>query len=559
MEQTGEIFGIRKGGKREMKKRILSLVLGLAMVATAAINPMVSYASDDAVTINTYRSEDGNHTVPTDIAPSADVVFAGWYEDADFENPIPETKTTGTAYAKWVPKSVLSVKYQMTSGTTVDSWKTDFRFVTTVDTVYYKEVGFRFEKGGQMSEPVMSNTVYEKIYAGGTEVDAKTAFGEPSAFFMAKEITNMPHSDFATDFTVYPTWTTLDGTTVTGVSSEANVAEKAIVENADNGYTFETANEYAKAHKASSGDASTIEHAQYDATTSERGVKGLKLTKSGSQNTSRFMLDLGKTYPTGTQVSFDYYYDAPSVTGDKSVLVTLFKSTEAANQGSKCNDGNIWANKYNAWATVTFKLTADAQYIQVYHEYQKGSQTFGTEGTVHATYIDNIKVTPATYKTTIDLENVVDAGLFALDVQPVDSIRRVHYADTTLGQTGTVDKAKYGDYVMLGTDAGTSGIYKRIFIETGTLAIGTTITFDYYVEADTTVIGNNNFARGVVADDSHNKGYAAAGFNKWNTITYTTTKENSAIGLFLEYKWGTQENVPKNVYIDNVVITPPAN
>ncbi len=177
--------------------------------------------------IDSYRSAAGTYTAPIDKAPSEDVVFAGWYEDADYENSIPTTQTTGRAFAKWVPKSVLSVKYQITSGTTLESLSTDFRFVTTVDSLYYKEVGFTITREDkEQPASVMVDTVYESIYESGRPVTAKAAFGEHSAYFMVEELLNMPQADFDLDFTITPTWTTLDGTTVAGVTRTINVAEQ---------------------------------------------------------------------------------------------------------------------------------------------------------------------------------------------------------------------------------------------------------------------------------------------------------------------------------------------
>ena len=130
-----------------MKNRILSFVLMLVLAVAAAVNPMLSYAADEAagapteMAIDNYRAEkddEGNYTkVPT--APTG-YVFGGWYTTAACDEPIPASKTTGTAFAKWVPNNVLSAKYQITANTTIYDTTTKLRLVTTVDSLNYSSV-----------------------------------------------------------------------------------------------------------------------------------------------------------------------------------------------------------------------------------------------------------------------------------------------------------------------------------------------------------------------------------------------------------------------------------
>ena len=56
-----------------MKKRFLGILLSTVLTVAAIMNPMVSAASDTVQDISKYRSADGNHTAPTELAPSEDM------------------------------------------------------------------------------------------------------------------------------------------------------------------------------------------------------------------------------------------------------------------------------------------------------------------------------------------------------------------------------------------------------------------------------------------------------------------------------------------------------
>ena len=97
-------------------------------------------------------------TVPTQPTKSGceDWLFAGWYSDDKCTNPI-RTKdaATGTCYAKFVPTDVLSVKCQPSEDLT-DNLKeggtTNLRFVTSVDTDQYRNVGFDISRTGDAGD-----------------------------------------------------------------------------------------------------------------------------------------------------------------------------------------------------------------------------------------------------------------------------------------------------------------------------------------------------------------------------------------------------------------------
>ena len=169
--------------------------------------------------VSDYKSGD-TYTAPTQDG----YVFAGWYTDSTCKTVY--TATSGKAYAKFVAKEVLSVKAQITAGTTAESTSTDMRFITTVDCADYQEIGFKITIG-EKTVTVTSKTVYKQIVAkdGGIAVSiAPTAFHETSKYFMTYTLTGIPQSIFDTDIVVVPYWVTKDGTEVDGVSNTLRVS-----------------------------------------------------------------------------------------------------------------------------------------------------------------------------------------------------------------------------------------------------------------------------------------------------------------------------------------------
>ena len=161
-------------------------------------------------------------------------IFAGWYTDEELTKPLGANVKTGTAYAKFVDANVLDVKAQIIADTTVQSKKTDIRFVSTVNDLSYREVGFVFDIEGRGKETRATRTVYERLYAVQTDqIDTilPSEFSNESSYFYAYTYYNVPNKNFETVFNVTPYWITLDGTTVYG-----EPVEKRIVDGAINGF-----------------------------------------------------------------------------------------------------------------------------------------------------------------------------------------------------------------------------------------------------------------------------------------------------------------------------------
>lgn len=182
--------------------------------------------------VSTYRgnSTDGSYTsYPTKTG----YVFGGWYTDARYTVPLASDKTTDGAYAKWVDEEVLTVKAQITAGTTAASESTNLRLLTTVDSLNYQSVGFTVERGDtNAAKEVLTNTVYEEVIGindNGTYITYKpdTSFSAESAYFMVCTFMNpgIPDDDFGVQLTVTPKWVTNDGTTVTGTAKTFKISD----------------------------------------------------------------------------------------------------------------------------------------------------------------------------------------------------------------------------------------------------------------------------------------------------------------------------------------------
>lgn len=145
-------------------------------------------------------------------------VFAGWYQDIDCTVPVAASKTTGWGYAKFVDQATLTVKFQLTAGTTKESGHTDLRLLTAVDGLQYSQVAFLVTVG-DTTQTLPSNTVYEQVRAGESLISgADQVFGGDARFFVTYTLLQVPNGAFDTVFTVVPSWTTLDGTVVEGAA-----------------------------------------------------------------------------------------------------------------------------------------------------------------------------------------------------------------------------------------------------------------------------------------------------------------------------------------------------
>ena len=180
--------------------------------------------------ISSYRS--GTYTPYTKNG----YVFAGWYKSEDETQPLAKEAKDGGAYAKLVPEKVWNVQAQI-SATLCDSDTGNdengaIRFVTTVDSDKYQNVGFEFsiDHGAAFEKTI--TTVYSSLYAVSNKDGSGTAVSEQtpskvgcdvSKFFVAYGFRNVPQADYGMSIAARPFWLTLDGTKVYGKQATRNV------------------------------------------------------------------------------------------------------------------------------------------------------------------------------------------------------------------------------------------------------------------------------------------------------------------------------------------------
>ena len=217
-----------------IKKKVLAGILTIAL-AISSISVM-AYAEDNN---NQLIDESGSYAIgdywSERKAPiKEDYVFGGWYKEiGDAYEPLTanEAEETETAYAKFVPAYVLSVKAQNEAGVTADTDNTSVRIITSLDSKQYKKVGFDIWLANKKQLFKEDNTalettrVYRGVMVGDTPKDANVLFGTASQYVGVWELTNIAKSNYNKIIYVRPYWITMDGTKVEGLSKYVRVMD----------------------------------------------------------------------------------------------------------------------------------------------------------------------------------------------------------------------------------------------------------------------------------------------------------------------------------------------
>lgn len=221
--------------KQQDYKRITVSIIAFAMMLSCMNfggKNVVTVKADNTgfitenINIEQYISSD-KVPKPTS-AEYKEYLFAGWYEDEGCKEYIlDKTGLSGKKYAKFVSPEVLSVKCQNLEGTTDTTEKTSMRVVTTVDSLFYKEVGFDIQIG-KATQSVQLKKVYKKIIANEDGVAFSyepNIFSDSSKYFSTVTLTNIPNKGFSKGIYLKPYWVTPDGTKVYGVERYARVED----------------------------------------------------------------------------------------------------------------------------------------------------------------------------------------------------------------------------------------------------------------------------------------------------------------------------------------------
>ncbi len=238
--------------RSKIGKIVLTLSLMLCMMTAlfsfnvnAEENNPATKIDDCSKVFKAYTAERASAYLEDDKYPTKDgYLFAGWYttdelpesDEEAVEYAVEDSVPEGTeiVYALFVPDDVLTVKAQVSvhlidssvdvneESATYDE-KGAIRFVTSVDSLLYKQVGFEIsyvKDGVEKKATSASNKVYKELYqTDSTEkwsVTPAQSFCGVSEYFKACTVKNIEEKNYATEFTVKAFWVTMSGDKVYG-------------------------------------------------------------------------------------------------------------------------------------------------------------------------------------------------------------------------------------------------------------------------------------------------------------------------------------------------------
>ncbi len=226
--------------KSKIGKIVITILFTIGMIIPMFSNVMAVNAADSEYQMVSYTAADAKKYLDGDKstypADKDGYLFAGWYkneEHGDIQNAIVSSSDVpeSGAYALYVPKEVLGIQAQLSKNLTDNKSDNDetgaIRFVTSVDSLNYKDAGFFFRFEGGSTEVKRSNQKVSRklfgIYEGRVDKEDWLKTYEPektfhacSGFFKTHAFMNIPKSQFDLKITAIPFWETLDGTIVRG-------------------------------------------------------------------------------------------------------------------------------------------------------------------------------------------------------------------------------------------------------------------------------------------------------------------------------------------------------
>lgn len=172
----------------------------------------ISHPEDKTITING-ESETG--------------IFAGWFSDNAFTQCLDAALTTGPAFARFAEKDLLTVKFQLSSGTTAESDKTSIRMFTTLDSKSFNGIGFAVKFKDETVTYYESNKTYNSIKIDGESHNAAwlNSDAQTAQYLAAAATLTVNKADFDKTITVTPYWITMDGTMVEGLARTTSVSK----------------------------------------------------------------------------------------------------------------------------------------------------------------------------------------------------------------------------------------------------------------------------------------------------------------------------------------------
>ena len=384
---------IRTREKKKFYQRVAAAVLTAALLVSSFPVFRVG-ATSGAVkrSVDAYKGSkaQADWTVPEEEGK----VFAGWFEDEQFQKPY--MGTTGEAYAKFVDAKVLTVKTQISSETSNDSKKTNIRFLTAVDSIDFQCVGFDVHVDGENSRTfhLREHTAYSSVLVDGKACPetASKVFGTAEAkYFVLHSITGIPDAVFDDLFTAVPYWYTLDGTKVYGETHTFTIREKIGYE--INGFGSEAGREsILEANDIQSSGTIQVKFLDEQADgngVTKQGVAKIDLAPADSEWPAvRFGRPLCDEPPEGM---YDYVVFSVFVEGWRENLVLDYKDKDN-HLLSRFKVKNGWTDY---WVSAEkFDYVAFARGDQFFVPYNAGNPV------THTMYVDRIR-----YANRIAAEN----------------------------------------------------------------------------------------------------------------------------------------------------------
>ena len=525
------------------KKRILSLLLLATVLFTTVGNPTVARATEATegqLNVADYKGENATQPYPTQEGK----VFAGWYTDSAYTNPLGEEVKSGYAYAKFVDEDVLSIKFQLTAGVNADSQNTNLRMLTTVDSLNYRSVGFIIELYGKTITRT-ATTVYQTIsgYVDGEGENYRaTVFSKASQYFMAYAIEGIPNCDFATQIKIIPIWTTLDGTIVQGLD-KAFAVEDTFTD-FERGVNFEY-----QSHDASFGGyLMSIERVKYADTGlgkqgEEYGNYGLKGTGITS-NWPYLQILFGRPFTKGSTLTYKMYVDTGATKPEKTGKI------ERDDKNASLYSVVTGTMQANTWMDVEVTINAETYRVDLMlnvEELVKAGVNFA-DITI---YFDNFKVHTYNIGEGAGFEQPCDKNFIASSNNTKMPCEIKAYKDTAIGN----QNAEFGNYGLVGT---VNEAFPGLTVNfNNTYKTGETLHFKAYVEAPSQYEGKQWKLETPTNGTLPTWMFA---FNEWVDVEIKLTADSTSMNLTLNFASGVT-GVPyttpgtAKVYLDNFKIS----
>ena len=490
--------------------------------------------TDNYYDITDYRKETV-YTYPTKEGQ----VFAGWYEDEKFTIPLGQDVKTGNAYAKFIDDDTLSVKLQSQAGTTGASSNTYLRFVTTVDSYNYNEVGFDVTINGKTAY-LATDTAYTTLYGytGNDSIPYQPSIFSSidSNYFCVKRMTNIPNNIFDTNMVITPKWKTLDGTVVTGITRTVSVSDGIVGANFAEGVTFElgTESKIIQEKGAVRCSLSTVSYSEAGIEPlNTLGAVGLKGSKTNTDSSTGININLGKTYPAGTKIRYWIYIEKTSTAaGDKTTCpVVTWDTTNLATK--YCNVGQ--------WVMIeaTFAVASSTAMIRI----DVGSHTVKTINY----YLDNIQLfenTSCNFEEGITFERAGEESETVFEAIQ-SSLSIVSYSETGIEAPSTL-----GAVALKGAKTNSksaAGVNINLGKE---YSAGTKVRYWVYIDKTADVEGDKTTYPVATYDNTQSLKTVTCNAGEWSMIEVDLTATTSVIKLRIDVNSNAAKTF--DFYLDNI-------